>query len=341
MQMETGRMEEGSVGGGGFRTVPWNTEQIKLGGWKSFVAAPDVTEWHDCILRQSPHLCPPCREVTSYGYNAWRDPLKPTQILAKLCKDGKVDGPYYQPGKVRIANRIFEASCELEDENGQTRKHDTKREVPRVRTRSDKVQETPVKQTGSQASESTPGGEDNLAFVEDPIQAEPSVAQGSKKATDEHLALAALNNWHEIPKVGCHLVPEHVETRPLYNPEKAGIEQGGGRDLLMRTHTVPSVNGEPLCAAKQLQTPTDPLQTPAHTPGRSFLAVCGMRLWVFPCYRLGWVDHLQARWPYSTPVPFPSTDDGDDIKNSVSSSSKRGSSRSRMCSRCCRSNSVA
>ncbi|XP_059174098.1 otoferlin-like isoform X2 [Physella acuta] len=101
-----------------------------------------------------------------HGYNAWRDPQKPTQILAKLCKDGKVDGPHYQPGKVRVANRIFTAPVEIEDENG------------------------------------------------------------VKKATDEHLALAALNNWSEIPKVGCHLVPEHVETRPLFHPEKPGIEQG-------------------------------------------------------------------------------------------------------------------
>ena len=53
------------------------------------------------------------------GYNAWRDPLKPTQILAKLCKDGKVDGPHYQPGKVRVANRIFTAPIDdLEDDDG-------------------------------------------------------------------------------------------------------------------------------------------------------------------------------------------------------------------------------
>lgn len=52
-----------------------------------------------------------CRQ----GYNLWRDPMKPTQILAKLCKDGKVDGPHYQPGKVRVSNRIFTAPIENDD----------------------------------------------------------------------------------------------------------------------------------------------------------------------------------------------------------------------------------
>jgi hypothetical protein len=54
----------------------------------------------------------------SEGYNAWRDPMKPTHILSKLCKDGKIDGPYYQPGKVRVGNRLFTAPLEVEDEHG-------------------------------------------------------------------------------------------------------------------------------------------------------------------------------------------------------------------------------
>ncbi|XP_067312338.1 otoferlin [Pseudorasbora parva] len=111
-----------------------------------------------------------CGISTSYaihGYNVWRDPLKPTQILAKLCKDGKMDPPQYGPGgKVKVANRVYTGPTELEDENG------------------------------------------------------------LKKQTDEHLALAVLNRWEDIPRLGCKLVPEHVETRPLLNPDKPGIEQG-------------------------------------------------------------------------------------------------------------------
>uniref|UniRef100_A0AAQ6AIT9 Otoferlin n=1 Tax=Amphiprion ocellaris TaxID=80972 RepID=A0AAQ6AIT9_AMPOC len=102
-----------------------------------------------------------------HGYNVWRDPMKPTHILAKLCKDGKLDGPHYGPGgRVKVENRVFMAPTEIEDENG------------------------------------------------------------LKKQTDEHLALTVLNHWAEIPRVGCKLVPEHVETRPLLHPDKPGIEQG-------------------------------------------------------------------------------------------------------------------
>ncbi|MEQ2250937.1 hypothetical protein ILYODFUR_006002, partial [Ilyodon furcidens] len=102
-----------------------------------------------------------------HGYNIWRDPMKPSQILAKLCKEGKIDGPHYGPGgKVKVANRIFTGPTEIEDENG------------------------------------------------------------LKKHTEEHLALIVLNHWEEIPRVGCKLVPEHVETRPLLNLDKPGIEQG-------------------------------------------------------------------------------------------------------------------
>lgn len=58
----------------------------------------------------------------SHGYNIWRDPLKPSQILARLCKEGKIDAPQYGPGgKVKVANRTFVGPTEIEDENGPTR----------------------------------------------------------------------------------------------------------------------------------------------------------------------------------------------------------------------------
>ncbi|XP_066536247.1 otoferlin [Hoplias malabaricus] len=111
--------------------------------------------------------CGISRSYAIHGYNVWRDPMKPTQILAKLCKDTKLDQPQYGPGgRVKVANRVYTGPTEIEDENG------------------------------------------------------------LKKQTDEHLALAVLNHWEDFPRVGCSLVPEHVETRPLLNPDKPGIEQG-------------------------------------------------------------------------------------------------------------------
>jgi len=60
--------------------------------------------------------CCHCRD----GYNEWRDPMSPTQILSKLCKDYKLDGPFYQPGRVRVGNCVFRGPIELADECGTT-----------------------------------------------------------------------------------------------------------------------------------------------------------------------------------------------------------------------------
>ncbi len=46
-----------------------------------------------------------------------------------------------------------------------------------------------------------------------------------KKPTDEHAALEALRNFEKVEKIGCRLVPEHIETRSLYHPDKPGLEQ--------------------------------------------------------------------------------------------------------------------
>jgi len=58
--------------------------------------------------------------VVRDGYNEWRDPMQPTQILSKLCKDYKLDGPFYQPGRVRLGNCSFRAPVEHEDQCGMT-----------------------------------------------------------------------------------------------------------------------------------------------------------------------------------------------------------------------------
>nr|XP_013005415.1 fer-1-like protein 6 isoform X2 [Cavia porcellus] len=101
------------------------------------------------------------------GYNAWRDTSKPTEILTKLCKDNKLDGPYFRPGQIQIGSKVFSGKTVFTEE-------DTEETVESY----------------------------------------------------EHLALKVLHSWEEVPEVGCRLVPEHIETRPLYHKDKPGMEQG-------------------------------------------------------------------------------------------------------------------
>ncbi|XP_078093137.1 fer-1-like protein 4 isoform X2 [Mustelus asterias] len=46
------------------------------------------------------------------GYNAWRDCLKPTQILTKLCKDLQLSDPEYRIEEVKVDNKIFKMPSE-------------------------------------------------------------------------------------------------------------------------------------------------------------------------------------------------------------------------------------
>ncbi|CAL4086030.1 unnamed protein product, partial [Meganyctiphanes norvegica] len=56
------------------------------------------------------------------GYNQWRDPLKPTQILARLCKEVRVDGPHYGPSRIRVGSMTFTVQSDEEYVDPRNRK---------------------------------------------------------------------------------------------------------------------------------------------------------------------------------------------------------------------------
>ncbi|XP_034417851.1 fer-1-like protein 6 isoform X2 [Cyclopterus lumpus] len=109
-----------------------------------------------------------CGLPTEYsldGYNAWRDGLKPSELLSKLCRDNGLDEPRFEPGRITLGDKVFVGkTCFMQED--------------------------------------------------EPLE------------SYEHLSLKILHRWPEIPAVGCKLVPEHIETRTLFNKARPGMDQG-------------------------------------------------------------------------------------------------------------------
>ncbi|XP_035263929.1 fer-1-like protein 6 isoform X2 [Anguilla anguilla] len=62
---------------------------------------------------------PTCGLPTEYaveGYNAWRDAMKPSQLLTKLCNEHHLDGPHFQPGRITIGDKVFSGKTTFVDE---------------------------------------------------------------------------------------------------------------------------------------------------------------------------------------------------------------------------------
>lgn len=118
--------------------------------------------------------------------------MKPTQILAKLCKEAKLDPPVYLNGTVKIGTKTFCLQNNSED---------------------------------TIEWYSSKGKWEKLENMYINPQPQSYRSGNTVTGTEEHMALAVLHNWHEIPRRGCHLVPEHIETRPLFIADKAGIER--------------------------------------------------------------------------------------------------------------------
>lgn len=54
--------------------------------------------------------------TASEGYNAWRDAIKPTDLLIKLCKENRLDSPRFTPGRITIGEKVYTGKTVFVDE---------------------------------------------------------------------------------------------------------------------------------------------------------------------------------------------------------------------------------
>lgn len=180
-------------------------------------------------------LCP----SVSDGYNAWRDCLKPAELLCKLCRDNGVDEPVFSPGRITIGDKVFTGKTHFIEEGKDWTHCKLLFFYCIIQKMSQKLGHhfplTVFIQLFNLLSiQSTKPAKlfsisilllfyiplvVLLIFFVNALVSEEEVE------SYEHLALKILHRWSEIPEVGCKLVPEHIETRTLFNKARPGLDQ--------------------------------------------------------------------------------------------------------------------
>ncbi|RWS04688.1 otoferlin-like isoform X2, partial [Dinothrombium tinctorium] len=134
-------------------------------------------------------ICGLQKTYETSGPNKWRDSVKPSFILGQQAKFLKATHSI-EKNKVKIGNVVF-TFVDLEAEKQKMMNEPRKQQkLVLQRKKSEQVE---------------------IVIDEKPLD-------------PEQMCLAVLHNWKEA--FGYSLCSEHVETRPLYHPDKPGVERG-------------------------------------------------------------------------------------------------------------------